>query len=241
MKIPIAALPFLKGEKFSNAFHLRYGRQQRKTPARMDFITQLVQNSRVIHMGCVDHLPLISKKIERDQWLHIKIVEAVSSCLGVDIDEEGVRYVRDKLGYQDVIVHDILQDAVPERITELRWDYMVLGELLEHIDDPVSFLQALKSRYAAYVDKIIISVPHALRIDNFKLNLRGREVINSDHRYWFTAYTLSKLLVLSGYQNIEVEFCEGFKTPLERPFKRLLLSFFPQFSDTLVAVAEFGE
>jgi len=241
LKIPVTALPFLNGEKFSNAFQLRFSRRKRKTPTRMDFITQRVQNSRVIHMGCVDHLPLIPQKIERNQWLHKKIVEAASRCLGVDIDKEGVCYVKDELGYRDVMVHDILNDVVPENIRNERWDFMVLGELLEHIDDPVTFLKALKSRYAAYIDKIIISVPHAFQIDNFKFNLLGKEVINSDHRYWFTAYTLSKILVLSGYRNIQIDFFEGFKTPLGRPFKRLLLSFFPQFSDTLVAVDEFGE
>jgi hypothetical protein len=26
-----------------------------------------------------------------------------------------------------------------------------------------------------------------------------REVINSDHRYWFTPYTISKILVSAGY------------------------------------------
>ena len=89
-----------------------------------------------------------------------------------------------------------------------QWQYIVLGEVLEHINNPVEFLTQLNSNFKGHVDSIIITVPNAFALKNIKNAFRNVEEINSDHRYYFTPYTLGKILTLSGYRNMEFSFAE---------------------------------
>ena len=71
-------------------------------------------------------------------------------------------------------------------ITGSRWDYAVFGEIIEHIDDPVHFLKTFRQRFGGSVNRFIITVPNIYNKQHFTNMLKYREVINSDHRYWFT-------------------------------------------------------
>lgn len=79
-----------------------------------------------------------------------------------------------------------------------RWDYAILGEILEHIDNPVSYLNAIQQLYSDCLIRIVITVPNAWTQATMRMANRSTEIINSDHRYWFTPYTLSKVMVQAG-------------------------------------------
>ncbi|CCB91936.1 putative uncharacterized protein [Waddlia chondrophila 2032/99] len=226
---------YLSGAKFHNGLNVQISNRH-ELKDRLCKIEELVQNKNVLHAGCVDHLPLIKEKIHSNRWLHKRLSLCASRCMGFDIDQPGIEFVK-KLGYSNVIYHDLIKDKIlPKEICEFEWDYMVLGELLEHINNPVLFLEELKNKYQAKVSKVIITVPNAFRISNFKFSLFNKELINSDHRYWFTPYTLAKIIVESGLIMEDMHFVEGC---LSRKsfFKNFLLKRKPLFCDTIVAIA----
>jgi hypothetical protein len=89
---------------------------------------------------------------------------------------------------------------------------MILGEIIEHISNPAAFLNALRERYAGYVGKIILTTPHAFRYKNFTRAAKThQEIINSDHRFWFTPYTLAKIAVDAGLWPEEFWLVENLK------------------------------
>jgi hypothetical protein len=88
-----------------------------------------------------------------------------------------------------------------------KWDYIVAGEVLEHIDDPVMFLKAIREKYGACTERIIITVPNALSYTNFRFALRNIEMINSDHRFWFTPFTLLKVATQAGIVVEDFDLC----------------------------------
>ena len=163
---------------------------------RLERLLALAKGKRVLHIGCCDHIGLIDEKIAKRTWLHGLLLESAEECLGIDIDSEAINYVK-SLGYDGVYCCDILEDY-PEELKGHHFDLVILGEIVEHLDSPVEFLRALHSRID-YNYELIVTVPNAFTLENF-INVLGHfERVNSDHRAWYTSYTISKVLSRGGY------------------------------------------
>ena len=165
------------------------------------------------------------EKIKNNIWLHKLITDNANSCIGIDIDKESIDYIREELGYSNVYHGDILNDTFSE-LTAKKWDYAVFGELIEHIGDPVSFLKSFREKYGKYVQKSILTVPNIYNKLQFRNMLQYKEVINSDHRFWFTPYTITKVIASAGYspENISYSNLYRLNTPelVARKIKRLV-------------------
>jgi hypothetical protein len=195
---------YLRGEKFSNRIDvpLRY---REPIPNRVSFLTEMARKKNVVHLGCLDHQPLIADKIARKQWLHKELTDVAENCIGVDIDEEALRYVETTFGYKNIVLGNFTSDKF-EQISKSRWDFAILGELLEHIDNPVQFLSSIRNNYAGTIDRIVITVPNAWTQITMKMAKSSIEMINSDHRYWFTPYTLAKVIYQAGMVTEDIKF-----------------------------------
>jgi hypothetical protein len=83
---------FLADRKFDEGLQVRLNfDRERKTRIRK--ITELSTGKRLIHVGCVDHMPIIEEKIRNNTWLHKLVTEAASECIGVDINKEGIEFM----------------------------------------------------------------------------------------------------------------------------------------------------
>ena len=198
MRIDSQVLKYLKGEIFQSSLNVEIGKEKHKIISRESAIIDIIRNSNVIHIGCSDHIQIINEKIKKNIWLHKLITENSNKCAGIDIDKESIDFIRKELGYKNVFHGNILTDKF-EIIRESNWDYAVFGEIIEHLDDPVHFLKVFKSKYGENVRRFIITVPSVYNKRQFHNMLNYREVINSDHRFWFTPYTISKVLVSAGF------------------------------------------
>ena len=198
MKIEPQVLKYLKGEAFQSSLNVEISKEKHSMISRESAITDIIRNTNVIHIGCSDHIQIINDKIKNNIWLHKLITENSKKCIGIDIDKESIEFIRKELGYQNVFYGNILTDEF-KNITESKWDYAVFGEIVEHLDDPVHFLKVFKAKYGENVSRFIITVPTVYNKRQFTNMMNYREVINSDHRFWFTPYTISKVLVSAGY------------------------------------------
>ncbi|MBI1770584.1 MAG: methyltransferase domain-containing protein [Bacteroidetes bacterium] len=213
MKFDAHILEYLKGKKFSNGLHIKYEYFE-PIPNRVKLLSDLVRGKRVLHLGCLDHLPLIDVKIANHEWLHQELTSTASICLGIDIEREVISYVKEKHGFTNIIEGNILDAIIPE-VQKGTWDFAVLGELLEHIDNPVHFLSEIRQKYDNSISKMIITVPNVLMQKNVRAMRKSSEVINSDHRYWFTPYTLAKVILQAGLELDEILFAN--RVPLTAP------------------------
>lgn len=109
---------------------------------------------------------------------------------------------------------------------------------MEHVDNPVQFLEEVNKNYQGIADKIIITVPNAFSVFNFITALSGREANNTDHRYFFTPYTLCKVVYMAGMMPEEIMFAEKWGGRraiwLRKWFKRNICG------DRLVMIARLG-
>ncbi len=203
MRFPVEILPYFCGEAFSDSLQIPFLEETEPLPpwwmGRTVYLEQVLAGRSVIHVGCVDHGPLnAAARMAKDTWLHQKLCQIAAPCAGVDIDAEGIRYLAETLGLAEVYCADLARQDVPA-LQSRRWDVLLLGELIEHLDDPVAFLTGVRQRYGGCIERLLATVPNAFAWNNFRHALRGEERINTDHRYWFTPYTLAKVLIRAGF------------------------------------------
>ncbi len=197
-------LSYLKGEKISTAENFRYPAKI-YPETREEYLKKTVKGKKVVHIGCIDHLPVIDTKIKTGYWLHSILTDSAEKCVGFDINKEGIEKLRSNYGIDNVFYEDVAGTA-SETILKEKWDYIILGEVLEHIDNPVDFLIKLKTNYSNVAKQIIITVPHIITRNAFKNAKRGIECINTDHRYWFTPFTIMKVATMAGLNPKNIEF-----------------------------------
>jgi len=210
MKIEEGIIKYLKGEILDTGLKVPIRKDKYAIISRESQITNIIKNKSVIHLGCSDHIQIIKSKIKDNKWLHKLLTDNAADCIGIDIDRESVGYLRNELGYKNVYHGNILSDII-KPVTERKWDYVVFGEIVEHLDNPVDFLKVFKEKYGEYVTNFIITVPNIYNIHHYKNMLKYVENINTDHRFSFTPYTINKVIVAAGYNPEEVYYANLIK------------------------------
>lgn len=244
MEVTNELMDYLKGNKFSNGFQFKFAEKNMKNrKSRLKILEDIVKGKNIIHVGACDHLPLIEYKISKNIWLHKILQESAKNVVGLDIDKEAIEYTN-KIGYNNIFYGDILLDTesmIKEKLYKNfygKYDFMLLGEIIEHVNNPVEFLAKINNNYSDSVERIVVTVPNAFSYINIKYLFQGKEHNNSDHKYLFTPYTILKVLVEAGFYPEKILFADY------PSVKRAIL--FPVMnrdimSLSLIVIGRFGE
>lgn len=84
-------------------------------------------------------------------------------------------------------------------------------------------MTAINQNYAEKIDRIVITVPNAFSWTNIKMALKGRECINTDHRYWFSPYTISKIAYNAGLTPETIMYADQCLGRFEKMFGKIFL------------------
>ncbi len=225
---------YLSGDTFSNGATIKLQPSSANTLSRDEHLLALANNKNILHVGFVDHLPLVDEKIQQSNWLHQKLIDVSARCYGVDINKKGVDYLHNHYEFENLYATDITSDSIPQKLLDTTFDYMFIPDVIEHIGNPVAFLTSIRKRFHHNVDKIVLTTPHAFRWDNVINTFKSIEVINTDHRFWFTPFTLSKIITDAGYTIETLDYCQHGTVSRKKVFKRAFLKRFPLFKDTLI-------
>jgi 2-polyprenyl-3-methyl-5-hydroxy-6-metoxy-1,4-benzoquinol methylase len=120
-------------ERFSPA---KQSPEEEITDPRIRDILNQIDGGDVLDVGCVQHDP--TKQYDAN-WLHQHLYSYADTVLGVDIDEDGVRVLRQS-GFNVTTADAETLDI------DGTFDYIVAGELIEHLSNPGQFLTASKSK-----------------------------------------------------------------------------------------------
>ena len=225
---------YLLGQSFSNGAIINLDSMKVNTLYRDDYLLKLAKGKNILHLGFVDHIPLIDEKIKRGNWLHKKLMDVSNICYGVDINEEGIKYIQENYKYEDLYVLDITSDVIPKKILDTKFDYIFIPDVIEHIGNPVTFLSSIRERFKGNTDKIILTTPNAFRWNNFMNTFKNIECINTDHRFWFTPFTLSKITIDSGFKINSLGYFEHGRLSRRQIFRKFILNRYMAFRDTLI-------
>jgi SAM-dependent methyltransferase len=162
---------------------------------RSERLVELARGKQVIDLGFVDVGRMLAKR-EDGSWLHERLHTVASGLVGIDFDEEGVELAR-RMGF--TAERADCQNAADLESLGLRpAEVIIAGELIEHLDQPGAFLEAVK----VLVDPkglLVLTTPNGSSLTNFLGGLLGREFVNPDHVAWHTWYTVKSLLGRHGW------------------------------------------
>jgi SAM-dependent methyltransferase len=158
-------------------------------------LLEFARGKRVVHVGFVDEHRL-EAKLGRGTWLHARLAESAASLVGLDVEEEGVRWATE---------HGFVAYAVdaqsPKAVAALKLeaaDVVIAGEVVEHLDAPGPFFRSLLQ--LVHPDGLlVVTTPNAYRLLNFLAPFGGVELVHPDHTAWHSPHTLATLLARSGW------------------------------------------
>jgi SAM-dependent methyltransferase len=169
---------------------------------RVAYLTARAEGRRVVHLGFVDARNMI-EKVNSAAWLHANLSEVAAHLVGIDADSEGVSIARD-LGYEATVADCQSAESIAHTGVEPA-DVVIAGELIEHLDRPGDFLDAVKQLISPG-GELVITTPNSTSLTNTLLAFAGREVQNADHVNWQSWRTMDALLTRHGYQLTELAY-----------------------------------
>jgi len=165
--------------------------------SRDEAILELCRNKTVLHLGFVDE-GLLEERIERGEWLHEKLVRSAERVIGFDISAQGVARAR-QLGFLDCYVVDVERLDSAIEVPKLSYDVILAADIIEHVDNPGSFLTALQPIVGPGTT-LVITTPNALSLKTFWYPPAKLEVVHPDHNCYFSPLTLTHLLAKYGFE-----------------------------------------
>lgn len=198
---------------------------------RFNVISQHTASGKsVMDLGCVDSRPARHDAVARIEYkanlLHKRIAEVNSDVLGVDIDPDGVD-VLNQQGFKVIVANVETMDLAR------RFDTIVAGEIIEHLENPGLFLRNMR-RHIADDGVLILSTPNPFYAGSaWKIWRYGEPAVHEDHVGWQDPTTMRTLLARTGFA-VEECFWVQPEAKILKTWKRLLR---PYFSHTFMIVA----
>lgn len=169
---------------------------------RQDIVVARCEGKRVLHLGCVDS-GLLEQRYERGELMHQKLAAVAREAWGVDIDAQGIEWLR-QLGFPNLVIGDVCNLDKLEELHGRTFDVIVASEVVEHLLNPGEFLGVVRRFMTPGETELIVTVPNAFRLDTLHWLLRGIEYVHPDHNYWFSYQTITNLLKKTGFVIKEV-------------------------------------
>jgi 2-polyprenyl-3-methyl-5-hydroxy-6-metoxy-1,4-benzoquinol methylase len=143
--------------------------------SRERLLETFVHGRSVLDVGVAEHALVHAGS---EHWLHGKIARWASRCVGIDTQVQLVQILKSR-GFDVRCV-----DATSEADLGERVERVVLGEIIEHVDDPVRLLRFAK-RHLMPGGRIIATTPNPFYVAWLYEALRcGRFIPNAEHVRW---------------------------------------------------------
>jgi len=198
---------------------------------RQEYIMNFCKGKRVLDIGCTCW-PNTQLRMKHETLLHERLLKIASIVHGIDIDRDGIKYMREVRGYTGVFCINAtdLQGSHPELLDT--YDVIVLGDIVEHVTNPQDVITAAASRLGRD-GQLIVTLPNAFHLYGFVKALLGSECTHPDHVAFYSPMNIQelcrrcnlKLLEMRGYY--EDSYKEHFLKRALRNVERLGMRFFP--------------
>ena len=150
-------------------------RYKGRIPSTHAFLKEFVRDAVTLDVGVVAH------DIERTtspMWKHNMIRSTAKRAVGVDIIEEAVAQLVER-GFDVRCI-----DATSETDLGERFERVVIGDVIEHVDNPVKLLQ-FAQRHLAADGRILCTTPNPFFVATLVRSVRdGTFIPNAEHVSW---------------------------------------------------------
>jgi len=169
--------------------------------SRDEAIIKFCDKKSVIHVGCSDS-PFTELRLRQGTLLHQQLIPVVSRLLGVDIDTRGLNILREAIGgeYSDIDIqrYSKVKDITLQQVFGFTPDVILLGDVIEHLNNPREILMALANLTRGSDTRILITTPNSPAIRNTINTALGYELMHPEHLLIHSPTTLRTVLDSSG-------------------------------------------
>jgi hypothetical protein len=170
---------------------------------RIEFIAHACAGFRVLDLGAMDETAWTAKR-GCGTWLHEEIGGSALAVDGIDnsalIPAEGLRTgPNSTIRSGDITDPDLLVAALAHAP-----DVVVIGELIEHLENPLQLLKRLAAIERLAGRTLILSTPNATALHNVLVGLAQRESTHQDHLCIFSYKTLATLCTRAGFREWDI-------------------------------------
>lgn len=180
---------------------------------REEFILNLAKDKRVLHFGFLD-VPFLAEKIKEGRLLHTRLRSVSKVLHGVDIDTKSLAKYRRITKDTNNSIFDVQDIKADFSAYSNKYDLIIFGEVLEHVMNPGLALAGLNQ--ICKLNKkcqLCVTVPNVFSFTAFVSALNGVEAVHPDHYYYFSPYTLQRLLHDNGFSKVKLyQYSWGLKT-----------------------------
>lgn len=209
------------------------------------YLMQACAGRSVVHLACASS-PFTRELHEQGHLLHGKLSHTARQIAGIDLDADSLAYLRAE-GFSQLFQADLMdQEALRRVVHQMPWipDVIVIGELLEHLDQPGVVLENCV-RVLGSRPEILITVPNAFSLKAMMRVAGGCEKVSHDHVSYFSWATLRQLIERFGLQIRSGHWYRtSFRPHIAESFIDLLLTpvlwFSPQLSDGVIVRCHFN-
>ena len=134
---------YISGDAFSNSLVIPFGKTggvHQGADTKNEWLSGMVRGHTALHVGCVDHLPVLQEKMAKGTWLHAQLVSSSGKCVGLDLSEEGIEVLRSR-GVKNVFACDVTDADANKSLRDEFWDYILVPDVIEHLPRPADFGQ----------------------------------------------------------------------------------------------------
>lgn len=163
---------------------------------RIGWIADAVRGSTVAHLGYADIGCERSRAVD-GTWLHGRLESSALRLVGLDLAPGSLS--ADAGATSET--HEV-DCTDPDAVASLglgEFDWVVAGELIEHVDNPGGLLDAT-AQLCAPGGTLLISTPNARRLMDVVHAALGREILHPDHVALYSVRTLAVLLARHGWR-----------------------------------------
>jgi SAM-dependent methyltransferase len=136
------------------------------------------------------------RDLDHGPWLHGRLAAVAASLVGLDVEEDGIALARSE-GFEAHRVDASDQEAVRALRLEPA-DLVVAGELIEHMEEPGRFLDAVRP-LCRPDGALVLTTPNAASLLNPLAAVGRYELINPSHVALYSWFTLSNILERHGW------------------------------------------
>lgn len=171
---------------------------------RDQYILKACSGKRVLHIGCCD-TPLMVERIRRNELLHLKLLSVARPVHGLDCSSPDIAVLQEQYYVKNVVAGNA--ERVADYFRGMKFEVIVAGELLEHLDNPGSFLDS--SGMLLEPDGIfIVTVPNGVAFRRGINSLLRRESVHDGHNCYFSKKTIARFLE---HHNFVIEKIHGYR------------------------------
>lgn len=199
---------------------------------RFEFLRRLSAGKRLLHLGATDY-PVTESAVKHGRFLHAHLTKVAAEVVGLDLAESAIEWLRVHHGVRNIRFGNIekVEDYPPGP-----FDFVVAGEIFEHLNNPGLALSAIHSHMQGF-GQLVITVPNAYALKGFCRAVLGHEWIHPDHVLHHSPSTLNTLLRRHGFEPVQwISYVNG-GSGIAAKVANALLRFRPQLAEGVGVVA----